>query len=281
MHIPSIVYLGEFDRDQTLTKIPHIVIKGLSNDIDFVSYSALDETQSLILKPFNPLNSNQLIIQLFQVPNTINSPHRTIDNIAFIIKDIDILKNPLIVFSENLQKILTQLIENHVIGLMGIIQKETFSMLHVKRWIYQVVCEIVDFLVEKVCPTDHYRYKVEDIQKIKDLQLSLNGNFQKDTISIKEMAENVEMSTTKFKVLFKDIVGESPHQYILNLRLRQAKILLHTNTFTISQIAYKVGFYHPSALTRLFKNKEGISPNEISKEHEFMKLTHLDLIHSA
>jgi AraC-like DNA-binding protein len=281
MHIPPIVYLGEFDKEQSLREIPNIYFKGLSNDIDFVSYPASNKTQSLIFKPFNFSNSKQLIIQLFQIPNTINTPYRAVDNIAFIVKDIDILKNPQIDFFENIQKNMNQLIENHVSVLTSIIQRDNFSLLHVKKWIYQVVCEIIDFLAAKINPIDHPKYKMEDIQKIKDLQLYLNGNFQKDTISIKEMAENVEMSTTKFKVIFKEIVGESPHQYILSLRLRQAKLLLQTNSFTISQIAYKVGFYHPSALTRLFKNKIGISPNEISKEQEFIKLSNLELTLSS
>ena len=63
------------------------------------------------------------------------------------------------------------------------------------------------------------------------------------------------MSSTKFKKLFKEAFGKSTRQYILDIKAEQARVLLETNKFSISQVAEKLGFNYPSSLTRLIKNK--------------------------
>jgi AraC-like DNA-binding protein len=42
----------------------------------------------------------------------------------------------------------------------------------------------------------------------------------------------------------------------------KAKALLWGTERSISEIAYDLGFEHPSHFTKLFKNKTGVSPRE-------------------
>ncbi len=98
-------------------------------------------------------------------------------------------------------------------------------------------------------------YKSYDLKKIKEIEHEITKNLSKSTPTIKEMADMAGMSVTKFKILFKEVFGETPHQHIIDKKLIFAKELLQTGQYSITQVSYKIGFNYPSGFTRLFKNK--------------------------
>lgn len=109
--------------------------------------------------------------------------------------------------------------------------------------------------------------KNTDKQKISDL---VNGLLSVESMrlsipAVKNMAEQVNMSVTKFRDLFIEIYGESPYHYFLNRRFEYANNLIESGQFSLTQIAYKVGFNHPSGLTKLFVRKLGHAPLAIQK----------------
>lgn len=138
-----------------------------------------------------------------------------------------------------------------------------------KTWCSRLMFEIVNKLIELFIPEDTYNYKSDDIYIIKKLEREIKNNYFKSQPSINSMAQYAGMSPTKFKRVFKDVFGCSPHQYILDVRANQAKELLESNHYTIAQIAYKVGFNYPSGLTRLIRTKFNVSPQEIMKKYQF------------
>ena len=116
-------------------------------------------------------------------------------------------------------------------------------------------------------------YKFSDYKKIKEIEHEITKNLSKSAPSIKKMAEMAGMSVTKFKVLFKEAFGESPHQYILDKKLFLAKELLQTGQYSITEISYKIGFNYPSGFTRLFKNKFQYPPSVIyTNKNALLKL---------
>jgi AraC family transcriptional regulator len=90
---------------------------------------------------------------------------------------------------------------------------------------------------------------VEYIQDQLDADLTVSG-----------IAQAVGMSPDHFTRLFKKSTGQSPHQYVVEARVRKAKELLTTGKFTISEAAYHVGFVDQSHLTRHFKRVFGLPP---------------------
>lgn len=137
-----------------------------------------------------------------------------------------------------------------------------------KTWGTKFMFEIVNRIVEIFIPDDSYNYKSDDIYIIKKLGREIKNSYFKTHPSINSMALYAGMSPTKFKRVFKDVFGCSPHQYILDIRADQAKKLLESNHYTIAQIAYKVGFNYPSGLTRLIKTKFKVSPQELMKKND-------------
>lgn len=128
---------------------------------------------------------------------------------------------------------------------------------------YFLVC--IDSEIKSENPSN---YKFADYKKIKEIEHEITKNLSKSAPSIKEMAEMAGMSVTKFKTLFKEAFGDSPHQYIIDKKLYFAKELLQTGQYSITEVSYKIGFNYPSGFTRLFKNKFQHPPSVIyTKKH--------------
>ena len=61
-----------------------------------------------------------------------------------------------------------------------------------------------------------------------------------------------------------EISGRSPNQFIRDIRLRKALSLIHENRYSVSEIAYEVGFGTPSYFAKRFQEKYGIAPSKVA-----------------
>jgi AraC family transcriptional regulator len=87
---------------------------------------------------------------------------------------------------------------------------------------------------------------------------------QLDTdLTVSGIAQAVDLSPYHFTRLFKESTGQSPHQYVVDARVRKAKELLTTGKFTISEAAFHLGFADQSHLTRHFKRVFGLPPKRL------------------
>lgn len=59
---------------------------------------------------------------------------------------------------------------------------------------------------------------------------------------------------------FKSAFGSTPHQYLLQVRLQNALLLLRNSSLTVQEITWRCGFENPSAFCRAFKASYGHSP---------------------
>ena len=89
----------------------------------------------------------------------------------------------------------------------------------------------------------------------------------KQHLTLKNMAEKANLSPSYFHVVFKDIIGMSPYEYLLNTRINHAKNLIVNSKMTFSEIAEESGFSSQAYLNYVFKKEVGITPNEYRKEN--------------
>lgn len=82
-------------------------------------------------------------------------------------------------------------------------------------------------------------------------------------ISLEVLAQTVNISPSHLHRLFKQETGMAPHQYLINLRVNQAKKLLLTRNFSVNEVAAEVGFADQSHLNRHFKRIFGVTPKII------------------
>ena len=73
------------------------------------------------------------------------------------------------------------------------------------------------------------------------------------------------MSTSWFGKNFTAVFGMAPKQYIMDLRVRNAQILLETSDGTVNEIARIVGYENPMYFSRLFRKAKGLSPLKYRK----------------
>lgn len=80
--------------------------------------------------------------------------------------------------------------------------------------------------------------------------------------SVKYFAEKLSLSANYFGDLLKKETGKTPQEYIHEKIIEIAKDRISSTQNTVSQIAYSLGFQYPQHLCRLFKKREGCTPNE-------------------
>ncbi len=86
-------------------------------------------------------------------------------------------------------------------------------------------------------------------------------NFHRN-ITIKELADNVSFSPSYFFKVFKKMANTTPAEYIISVRMSNAKQLLLESDLTMAQISDMCGFNDASYFSYYFKKSFGITPSE-------------------
>jgi AraC family transcriptional regulator len=95
------------------------------------------------------------------------------------------------------------------------------------------------------------------IEKAKDY---LTNNFTED-ISLKEIAGHCYVSPFHFSRIFKTFTSYSPHQYLLNLRLKHAELLLKTTVLPVTDVCFSSGFNSLEYFSAAFSQKYKLAPS--------------------
>lgn len=77
-----------------------------------------------------------------------------------------------------------------------------------------------------------------------------------------KMAEMAELSSSRFRQLFKSQTGKSPSEYLKELRMTTAARKLLVSNANISDIAYEVGYEDCNYFIREFKSTFGLTPKQ-------------------
>jgi len=127
--------------------------------------------------------------------------------------------------------------------------------------------------------TMHGRYMVQEMKGklskkeslLKELGKVINfisTNYMKP-ITIDDLEEVSSLSRATLERKFLEYAGKSPMQYIHELRLNQAAVMLIDNTSSIMDISFDVGYQTLSCFNRQFLKYYKMSPSEYRKKHIF------------
>lgn len=78
--------------------------------------------------------------------------------------------------------------------------------------------------------------------------------------SLARLAEEARLSPYHFLRTFQSVVGLTPHQYVMRIRLRRAAVRLMQETASVLDIAFDCGFGDVSNFNRSFRAEFGVSP---------------------
>lgn len=95
----------------------------------------------------------------------------------------------------------------------------------------------------------------------------IEANFE-NQIKLKDIANSVHLSEIYFHNIFNESVGISPHQYLIDCRIENAKKLLWDTEIPICEVAEKSGFGCQQYLNKVFKKETGTTPASYRKSFQ-------------
>jgi AraC family transcriptional regulator len=87
-----------------------------------------------------------------------------------------------------------------------------------------------------------------------------------DELRLRDLAQSVGLSTTHFSEMFRKSTRETPHQFVLRLRVERAKEMLRSAESRVLDVAIACGFKTQQHFARVFRHVCGLSPTEYRRE---------------
>lgn len=109
--------------------------------------------------------------------------------------------------------------------------------------------------------TDEYSHHVY----LKRALSYINEHFA-ESIKIADIAHDVGIDRSYLSKLFKQSLGVSPQEYLIQYRMDQACLLLSDASNKIASIATAVGYPDPLAFSKMFRKYKGKSPSDYRKD---------------
>ena len=89
----------------------------------------------------------------------------------------------------------------------------------------------------------------------------MHANFAED-LSLDQLAHVSGVSASQFGRAFRAEVGQTPHHYLIKLRVDAACDLLEHTPLSVIEVALQCGFGQPSHFATTFRRTLGMTPRE-------------------
>jgi signal transduction histidine kinase/ligand-binding sensor domain-containing protein/DNA-binding response OmpR family regulator len=93
----------------------------------------------------------------------------------------------------------------------------------------------------------------------------IEDNMHRVDFTQEQLADFLAVSKRQLYRKIDALTGQTLHQFIISIRMERAKVLLQQGHFTVSEVAYQVGFSEPSNFSRTFSKHFGMSPTAAGK----------------
>ena len=107
-----------------------------------------------------------------------------------------------------------------------------------------------------------------DEQLVKKATAYVDENISDTTITVETMAQHLGMSRVHLYKKMLSITGSTPSEFMRQIRMRRAEQLLRSSQFSVSEVAYKVGFNIPRYFSKYFKEMYGMNPSQYKKQSQ-------------
>jgi AraC-like DNA-binding protein len=99
-------------------------------------------------------------------------------------------------------------------------------------------------------------------EQLLDDYLNDNKGLNAGLLTVEYLASQVNLSPRYLSDMLRAITGQNAQQFIHEKLIEKAKEYLSTTNFSVSEIAYVLGFEYPQSFNKLFKKKTNITPLE-------------------
>ena len=105
----------------------------------------------------------------------------------------------------------------------------------------------------------HHSTKVEILRRLNLAKEYLYANYNRN-VNLDNLADHACLSVNHLLRTFKLAYDQSPHQFLIQLRLQRAQLLLTKTEYPIYEIVNMVGFKCTSSFIRLFRTRYKTTP---------------------
>lgn len=96
---------------------------------------------------------------------------------------------------------------------------------------------------------------------------SIEQHLEESEFDLEKLSEEMNMSKSTLYRKIKSMTGLTPLDFVRNIKMKRACMMLLARTQTISEVAYAVGFSNPKYFTKCFKEEFGVTPTEYQQSH--------------
>ena len=145
---------------------------------------------------------------------------------------------------------------------MDILRRTIINLIHTHQML-QLKFGRNDQLEEQV---DQIKVKSPDEQLLERVMKVINKNINNSDLSVDAIADEVGLSRVHLHRKMKELTGQTPHDFIRNIRLKQAANLLASHNMNITEVMYACGFNNAASFSTIFKKFYGMSPRDYMNE---------------
>ena len=146
---------------------------------------------------------------------------------------------------------------------MDILRRTVINLISTHRML-QLKYGRNDQLEEQV---ESVQVKSPDDKLMERVMTVINKNLNNSDLSVDGIADEVGISRVHLHRKMKELTGQTPHDFIRNIRLKQAAHLLANNNMNITEVMYACGFNNAASFSTIFKKFYGLSPRDYMREH--------------
>lgn len=142
---------------------------------------------------------------------------------------------------------------------IGLILSNLFLFLLLRK---RKLTHVIEYQASEVKEIDHQSILEKETQQIVNF---ISKNYNNSELNLRLIRKAVKIPENKISKLLKDKFGLSYKDYILEIRIEEAKRLLQSTQLNINEVAIATGFGSISTFNRVFKEQTSLTPTEFSK----------------
>jgi len=139
--------------------------------------------------------------------------------------------------------------------------EDMVSLIHLRSYVLNFLALFISAVEKRTNTTIASNINHLDVEKLFGVRHILTTEYSIHH-EIKTLAANTAMSERKLQKLFKGVFGITIYQYALKVKIEEAKRMIETKQFSISEVGYNIGYTNLSHFTAAFKKQVGINPKQ-------------------
>lgn len=137
--------------------------------------------------------------------------------------------------------------------------KELGFELAIKSYLFQLIVILLRKHVDRYLNKEEFESRTRTLIRMNKVLEYIEDNLSQN-ITINDLAAIANVSNFHFCKLFKQATGKTAIDYINNLRVNKAVLLLNEGKLNITEIAIECGFNDSNYFSRIFKKYKGAAP---------------------